>query len=458
MILGGLGYYQTPNIWTRRAEEPPPFGVNRICMLLDRSISPDFQEINTLSLPTAQRLDLPNGLPLCVVNVGSQPVIKLELVFEAGTWYEPQHGVSFFTTKMLNEGTQHHTSTQISTFFDEYGAFTEFFHGADRAGITVYGLNKHLPALLPMVCELLDAATFPNQEWQNLQRTSLQNLRVNLEKNAYVATQSFKKLLFGPEHPYGRSLSEADISAVEPSALSAFYGEAFRNRPFRVFLSGQVSDAEISTVAQYLGGLRWAPADTARVQHVAQAPTTHTQLVERPSSVQSSIRVGKRLFNRQHPDYFRMLVVNEILGGYFGSRLMKNIREDKGFTYGISSSIVSFAQEGYFVVGTDVKKENTQQTLDEIRKEISLLQTQLVDEAELNTVKNYLCGEFAGSVNTPFEIAERHKIISLDGLPTDFYDHYVDTIRSVSSEEVISLATQYLQLDSLLEVVVGDRA
>jgi zinc protease len=426
-------------------------------MVLDRSISPDFQEVSAIRLPSAQQICLDNGLLLCVVNVGQQPVLRLDLVFEAGNWYETHPGVSFFTTKMLNEGTQHRSSTEISTFFDQYGAFTEFFHGPDRAGISIYSLSKHLPTLLPVVQELLSEASFPEQEWHNLQRTSLQNLQVNLEKTAYVATQTLKRQLFGATHPYGRSLSEADIKAVDIPALSAFYEQSLRRRPFRVFMSGQITDVEIRAVADVLGSITLEPPLPATAPALPLNSGAKTTLVERESSVQSSIRMGMRLINRSHPDYFRVLVVNEILGGYFGSRLMKNIREEKGLTYGISSNLVALAHEGYFVIGTDVKKENTQQTIDEIRKEILTLQTQLVDEQELTTVKNFMSGEFAGSVNTPFEIAERHKVIALDGLPSDFYQHYISTVRSVTSTDVLQLANKYFDLNALEEVVVGGK-
>ena len=180
-------------------------------------------------------------------------------------------------------------------------------------------------------------------------------------------------------------------------------------------------------------------------------------LSEKMESLQSSIRVGRRLFTRHHPDFFPMVITNEVLGGYFGSRLMKNIREEKGFTYGISSNMVSFRNDGYFLIGTDVKKEFTQQTLDEIRKEIHILQAQPVPAAELETVKNFMAGEFVGSLNTPFEIADRYKTILLDELPADFLTTYVTNIRAVSAESIQQMASTYLAEDLLSEVVVGGK-
>lgn len=424
--------------------------------MLDRTLAPDFRPITKISIPQIQSYTLPNGVPLYVVNVGEQPVIRLEVIFEAGTWYETQEGTSYFTTKMLNEGTSEHTSAEISAYFDQYGAFTEFFHNAERAGITVFGLSKHLPKLLPMVHEILHESIFPEKELEGLRRISLQNLKVNLEKTAYVATQTFRKQIFGAEHPYGRHISEEAIKSVNQSDLTAFNQQFFKGKNYKIFLSGRVSEQEINLIKQYLGN-ETLYEQTNSFDYELSETNAITTFIAKPNNLQSSIRMGKRLFNRSHPDYFKMLVTNEILGGYFGSRLMRNIREEKGFTYGISSSLVSYTRAGYFVIGTDVKKENTTQTIDEIYKEIKTLQTELVSETELDTVKNFMCGEFAGSVNTPFEIADRHKIMTLDGIPNNFYDYYVPKIRAVTAEEIIEMANQYLKIDSLNEIVVGGK-
>jgi predicted Zn-dependent peptidase len=152
-----------------------------------------------------------------------------------------------------------------------------------------------------------------------------------------------------------------------------------------------------------------------------------------------------------------MLVLNEVFGGYFGSRLMKNIREEKGFTYGISSNLVTLRHEGYLVIGTDVKKEFTGLTLDEVYKEMEILRNGPVGEEELQTVKNYMIGSFAGSLNSPFAIADNFKSIYFEGLTYDFFEHYIENILHTSAGDLVYLANTYLQPDSLLEVVVGGR-
>lgn len=423
-------------------------------MQLDRTIAPDFHTIQTVHFPTPQQVSLDNGQPLYVINVGEQPIVRLEVLFEAGTWHEQKESASFFTVKMLSEGTTKHTSAQISEHFDQIGAFVDLSHTPDRANLMVYGLTKHLGAILEMVSEMLHEATFPEKEFNDLRNISLQNLQINLEKSAYVATTTFKERLFGKTHPYGHSQHEEAIKALSTVDLQNFYQSRIKDRPFRVFLSGQVGNTEIALVNQFLG------------QHTINQPLlastspsvasqTEPLWVEKADAVQSSIRVGRHLFKRQHPDFYRMIMANEVLGGYFGSRLMRNIREDKGFTYGISSSIVPMRQAGYWVIGTDVKKEFAQATLDEIRKEIEILQQELVPENELETVKNYLAGEFAGSLNTPFEIADRVRLMVLEGIDVDFYSNYIQRLRVVTAEEIQTMARQYWQWDDLQRVIIG---
>ncbi len=435
------------------------FPVIQTSMILDRTQAPPFRAIQTVQLPAVENHVLANGIPLHLIAVQQQPVLRVEVIMEAGTWYEQQSlGTAFFALKMLSEGTKTRSSAQISEEFDRYGAFLELSTGPDRASLVVYCLTKHLASILPLVQELLTEPTFPEKELADLRNITGQNLRVNLEKTSYLAGMRFREAIFGQEHPYGRTQQLAVVEGMIRDAIVDFYERVIRNQPFRVLLAGQASMTEVDLINQTLGqlsvsGLKPNPTYT---DNLLTAPVDPI-LVEKPASLQSSIRVGRRLFSRHHPDFMKTLVMNEILGGYFGSRLMKNIREEKGFTYGISSNIASFRHTGYFLIGTDVKKEFTQQTLDEIRKEINRMQTELVPANELETVTNYMAGEFVGSLNTPFEIADRYKVILLDGLPDDFLTNYVTNLRAVTPEAIRDAANQYLQAEDLLEVVVGSR-
>ncbi len=425
-------------------------------MIVDRVKNPDYQTIQQVNIPKIESILLSNGIPLHYISVGEQPVVKLEISFDAGNWYEKENGVSFFTAKMLGEGTAKYSSSQISAFFDQFGAFIEFGHGLDRANITVYGLAKYLPELLPMVQEVLNNATFPEDELLKFKKIQLQTLAVNAEKTSFLANKIFRNTIFGDNHTYGISLDEKAINAISRASLVEFYQSFWLNRKPRIFLSGKITATEVKLVEDFFGDIKVQEGDKRQLSN-EQLPEKKKILIEREESIQSSIRIGKQMMTRKHPDYFKMLVLNETLGGYFGSRLMKNIREEKGLTYGISSNIAPFTQAGYFVIGTDVKKEYTQLTIDEIYKEITILQKELIDADELEVVKNYMIGSFAGSLNTPFDISDRYKVIFSEDLPADFYDCYIQNIQAVNAEMVMEVANQHLSINSLDEIVVGGK-
>lgn len=425
--------------------------------ILDRSITPSFQTINEVFIPAVRNETLSNGLPLHIINVGEQPIFKLELIFNAGNWFEAGRGVSFFTSKMLNEGTSSHNSGSISQFFDQYGAFTEFTHTVDRASFVLYGLSKHLEHLLPMVQEILLDSVFPQKELDTIKKIQQQTIQVNQEKTSYLANQQMRNTLFDESHPYGAGLTQEVIEGITRENLISYYQSHWQHQPFRVFLSGKITDTEIALVDRILGHIPISDTTVSMPNHNLFPQGSSPILIEKENALQSSIRLGKQLFTRSHPDYYTMLIVNEILGGYFGSRLMKNIREEKGLTYGIGSNVVPFSKEGYFIIGTDVKKEFTQLTIDEIMKEIELLRTELVSEEELTTVRNYMSGSFAGSLNTPFEIADRYKVIMSEQLPLDFYQRYFQHIQQITSEDILEAAQKHLDPQTLVEVVVGGK-
>lgn len=427
-------------------------------MILDRTKSPEFQVIKSVVLPEATTQVLAKGIPLHIVNIGEQPVLKIELLFDAGTWYESVEGASYFAAKMLQEGTIQYTASQISEKLERAGAFIELAHSVDKVGVVVYCLNRMLPEILPIMEEMVYAATFPEKEFEELKNITLQHLKVNEEKVAWVAGKHMKIALFGEKHPYGRYQTEDVINQLQLEDVKAFYQHYIQQGPVCIFLSGMIGQGEIEAVQNAFNKYSVGVSQERSIEseYLSDNSSQLTPLLlEKKESIQSAIRIGTHMFTRSHPDYFKMQVVNEILGGYFGSRLMKNIREEKGLTYGISSMIYTFKHAGFLTIGTDVKREFTEQTIEEIKKEIVLLQTEKVSEQELQTVKNFMSGEFAGSLNTAFDVAERRKILLLEQLPADFYSQYIQAIHETTSDDILTLANKYLAIEQLKIVVAG---
>ena len=422
---------------------------------LDRAIAPEFNEVKPFSLVEAKTARLSNNVPLHLINAGDQPVVKIEILIKAGKWFEFVNGTSFFTTKMLREGTSRKNSNEISVFLDQFGAFLELNPIADYCNISLYVLTKYLQDVLPLLSQIVFEPTFPEKELAVLKNIKKQSLKLDNEKNSVVGAKLFRKALFGENHPYGKELKPDDIDPIDQRDLMELHQKRFF-KDVEIIVSGKVDENDLKLMEEHFGSFNIKKDEEVQIQFES-TQSNREVCIEKVESLQSTIRIGKLLFKKNHPDYIKMLVVNEILGGYFGSRLMRNIREEKGYTYGIHSSIVSLRNDGYFVIGTDVKKDFTQATIDEIHKEINILRNELIGKEELDTVKNYMLGSFLSSVTTPFSLADKFKSIHFHGLTYDFYKDYFQTIKALDAMDILELSRKYLDIESTIEVVVGGK-
>jgi zinc protease len=420
--------------------------------MTDRTIAPEFNQLQEIKIIEAETTYLDNKIPLHIINAGTQPVVKIEFLFKAGAWFEKVPGTSFLTTKLLLEGTSKKNSKEISNYFDQFGASVDLNPGLDFVSVSIYCLSKFLKDIIPLIHEILNDSTFPDDEITTQKNLKIQNLKVNNEKNNILAAKYFRKNLFGSNHPYGHAIEIEEIEKIKRDDLTSFYEGNFKNN-FEIVISGRIDSDHLKMLNEYFGKIKSEKSNNPVNYKLSEK--TVGEIIVKEKSLQSSIRIGRRMFTKNHPDYIKFIFVNEVLGGYFGSRLMKNIREDKGFTYGISSSILTFKNEGFFAIGTDVKKENTRQTIDEINKEMKILRTNYISEEELSTVKNYMLGSFMSDINTPFSLADKFKSIYFNGLSYDFYQEYINTINSITKKDVIEVATKYLMEDDMIEIIVG---
>ncbi|WP_341228052.1 pitrilysin family protein [uncultured Arcticibacterium sp.] len=423
--------------------------------MLERSQAPAFKSVESVKLAEAEKDIFQNEIPLYSVGFASQEVIKLELVFEAGSAFEKKRGTSALFSKLLLGGTKTRTGSEIMAGFDQYGGFIEVSSRIERLYIVLYGLPKYLDKYLAIIKDMLENSVFPEDELELQRKISLQNMRLNMEKSSYLANREFKRAMFGSLNPYGSVLNGEDFETVTREDLINFYESNVQGKSFRIFASGNVKEKEKQLLNNFFGKESYMAQNRLDIPFEIFNPSK--KLVTLENKMQSTIRLGKPLFDRLHPDFFPMAVTNTVFGGYFGSRLMTNIREDKGFTYGISSSINPLRGFGYMMIGSDVVKENTEDTLKEIEKEINLLRNEEVSQNELETVKNYMSGSFAGSITTAFELMDKHKNIILSELPSDYYDSFIDRINSVTTLQVSEVANKHLSMQALSEVVVGEK-
>ncbi len=419
--------------------------------MIDRTVPPDFNSLTKVYIPSVETAHLKNGRNVFYLLDAQAQVFKIDLVIKAGSWYSKEYAVVPLTLKLLNEGTQSKTAKEVADIFDSYGSFLELIPGFDHCTVSLYGLTKYFTENLALLSEIILSPGFTQQSFQSLKERETQKIKLNLEKSSYLASVTLRENVFSPVHPYGKRLLPQNIESLELNDIHSFYKTHFAD--FDIMVSGNLPKKFLTNLDEHLGASTFEPSVPAT--NPAQSLSDKPLAIRNPKFVQSSVRLGKRLFNRSHDDYVPFMVVNEILGGYFGSRLMKNIREDKGFTYGIHSQLYALNHEGYFSISTDVNSENQTQTIEEIHKEIEILKTQKISTEELETVKNYMTGTFAGSISSPFSIMDKFKAVHYQSLDLSFFQQYVKAINSVTPDTVSSLANQYLQVDSLAQVTVG---
>lgn len=419
--------------------------------MLDRTVAPPFVKTSSFNLIKPEQNALGNGMEVFFVPGGSQDVVKIEFVFEGGRWFEEKLGAAYFTANLLSKGTKDKSSFEIAQLFDLYGAHLEISPGLDFVSISLYSLTKNLAPPLNLLIEILSTPTFPENEFRQIQTVFNQNLRVNYEKTSFVASRVFRKNLFGETHPYGQDVEEKDANALQVEHLEKHFSAYLHTA--KVFVSGKIDAANKALMVDAFQQMRTGK-QRDRVRHdVTVKP--HDEYVAKEDSVQSSVRMGCRSLLRSHPDYVPVLFVSHILGGYFGSRLMKNIREEKGLTYGISASIHALKNDSFLVVGADVNKENVRLTFDEIRKELKILRTTPVSDGELETTRNHFIGSLQSEITTPFAHAEKIKTIHLFDLDLDHYQNMIRKIDAITADDILAISERYFHEDSFCEVSVG---
>lgn len=417
----------------------------------DRTVQPAFQKSNAFDLIHAETITLANQLPVTIVRGGDQAVAKVEFVFDAGKWHEPKPGVSYFTSHQLQKGTATRNSYQISSENEQLGIHLEISPGHDFSSLALYGLTKNISEVFGLLREIVTAPVFPQHELQQMKTIYNQTLKINLEKTSFIASLELRKRLFGGNHPYGRDAGLSDIESLQRDWLIDFHKSRFSS--FRVICSGNFSEKLLRDLTHCFESVSLQPS--ADQEHPAVMTEVTDGFIEKAESVQSSLRLGRKVIGRTHADYPALLLLNHILGGYFGSRLMKNIREEKGLTYGINSSVSALKHASFITIGTDVNKENRELAMQEIKHEMTVLCNDLIAPDEMETARNHFIGSLQSEITTSFAHADKIKNLLLFGLPKDYYQQLIYKIDALSVQDLRTAAGTYLDPKTFTTVIAG---
>ncbi len=421
----------------------------------NRKRGPNITTITDVPLPSVNNYQLSNGIEVYDVGGALQDVIKLEIVFNSGRPNEPKKMISKAVSYLMKEGTIDKTSLEIAEQIDHYGATLKTTTNLDDSRIILYSLSKFFPKVLPLVVEIITKAQFPQAELTNYVENSIQNLQLDLAKDEFIAYRILTEKIFGEDHPYGYNSSEKLFRTLNQKDIREYHANSYGAANCTIYISGKTDLQTRKILEDQFGFLE------QKQKAVVNIPFVHDQqgvfFIESTNVHQTAIRIGKRLFNRKHDDYASMFFLSTLLGGYFGSRLMSNLREEKGYTYSIYSGLDDFVHDGYFYISADVGNEFVDDSIKEIHKELHLLMTEQISDKEVSLVKNYLMGNFLNSLDGPFN---QSQVVRSFQSKTDDWKHFsgfIGSIKAMNASKLSTVATKYLNPESMISVLVGSK-
>lgn len=427
-------------------------------MTLNRAQAPKIyspQEFEYILKPVSTDT-LDNGIPFYSLTDSIEPVLQLELVFNAGLWFEQKKAIAQATAALLKSGTSRLNSFQINETFEQYGASVKVSSGPDWASITVSCLTRHLQQVLPVVYEMLTDTQFPQSEIDIYVQNSKQKLSVQLLKSEFIANRKIDEYLFGFDHPYGKYLFAEDYDAIQQQDLKQHVSQLYSSGNCTLFMAGMFSEEDKKLINHIFGSQAWNQQQKVPLPVYEVQPETEKKhrILHDEKSVQGSIRLARPFPQKTHPDFVPMIMLNTLFGGYFGSRLMSNIREEKGYTYGIHSMMLNQKYDGAFMISTEAGKDVCEAAVQEIYKEMNILKNELVDEEELNLVKNYLLGSILGGLDGSFHIIQRWKGLILNGFTQERFYNNIEIYKSITPAQLQSLAQKYFDESAFYELIV----
>ena len=424
--------------------------------MTQRDSAPALAPLTAPALLPYKRFSLPNGIDVVYIHDPAQEVFKIDAVFEAGIYYQPKPLIASTAINMLNGGTARHTAEEIADLFDYYGAYIDFNCGLNKSELSLISLTKYAEPVLVQLAEMITGSIVPEKELDLFLTNKRQEHLVTCEKTSYLARKEFSRLIFGDKHPYANPISADDYLHVQREEVLDFCHEHVHACGCRLMLCGNVSETVLQTVIH-----EFATLPCPKAEHpVPEYPFTPAQPgryhVTKDNAAQTSLRIGKSGVRLDDPDYAHFLLLNTVLGGYFGSRLMSNIREEKGYTYGIQSFNVSLPQGSYWCIAAEVNNQHTQSAIQETFKEIQRLRTEPVPEEELNLVKNFLHGDLLRELDGVFSQSDALKHKLNYNMDNSIYLRLIREITTATPDDLLRLAQQYWNPDKMYVVTASD--
>ncbi|MBN2571268.1 MAG: insulinase family protein [Ignavibacteriales bacterium] len=422
---------------------------------IDRTKQPTPGPAPEIKIGDYESFQLDNGLKVFVIEDNKQPTVGVYLIEDRDPILEGEYaGYVSIAGQLMMTGTKTRTKAQIDEEIDFIGGYLYTY----PSGAYVYGLKKHSEKLFELLADVVLNPIFPQEELDKLKKQTLSGLAVQKNQPGYIVQNVRKVILYGKDHPYGEIQTEETITKITVDKCKEFYNTYFSPNISLVAIVGDITKDEAKDLMQkYFGN--WQKRDVPKLDYKkVKAPLVRKVcIVDRPNSVQSSIRVCQPVdLLIGSEDVIKADVMNEILGGgLFSARLISNIREDKGFSYGAYSSLAADKLVGHFTASCETSNETTDSTITEFLTEMKRIRDEKVTDNELQTIKNFMNGSFARSLEQSETIANFALTIERYNLPKDYYKNYLKNLEAVTIDDVHQMANKYLNPNKVYVVVVG---
>lgn len=425
--------------------------------MLDRSIAPELRSFEDLSFDYPQYITLSNGLKLYVVNSGDQEVSKFEMICRGGLLEESKPLQSFALSSMLVHGTTEMSSSDVSEMLDYNGAYMNATSADNYTHISLNSLNKNINEVLPLLRSLIENPAIPEREFEVLKAQVKSAYQTAREKVKYIAQVAGRQMYFGENHPIAYAITDNDVDGLTRADVLDFHKKFFRPENMILVMSGKVGDKEIECIEKCFG-VESITNQPNELRSVERTPSANRQsVVHKEGALQSAVYMMHEAVPRNHPDYINMRFLVTALGGYFGSRLMQNIREDKGYTYGINSMLIGRKSGSKVVIASECDNVYPEPLIEETRKEILRLQNELMCDEELEIVRNCMLSDLAKTLDSPFSMASCVSSNILYGTGEDYYNRQVRDIKNITAKKLLEVANEQLNVDEFYVSVAGDK-
>lgn len=421
--------------------------------MLNRTDIPKFYSPEFKSFSPPRNTELRNGIRISSFNSGDQEVFKIELIFPIGTHVCANLAIPSLCLDMLREGSSTKSATEINNTLDYYGAFLNFNAGIDNTIITLFGRSVFAKYLIPLLAEIVSDPVFDENAIDKHKVRMTQKLLINEEKTSYWAPRLLRKSIFGVIHPYSKFLSSKEVNKITRDDLIGYHQNFLSRGLKNIIVAGSYDGNEFTQLLQ--DSFQEFTSDFSIDDLVSPSPSKiKTETKKLGNTSQASIAIGKQSIGNTQQDYAEYAFMTKVLGGYFGSRLMKKLREEEGLTYGIHAFSNSLRAGSYLQISADVELNSVEKSIELILAEIDHLRERDISLDEIDTVKNYMIGEFVNDSNTVFDFAELYKKLVLQNLPEDYYQVFYNKISEIEPGMIKSMAIETLAKEDFYVIKV----